>query len=86
MAFVSFRKVRGLIVFFPFLKFMIALLATPDIGKCLDTGWLFILAQTGFAAPIGDLTCLLKDTELTYFARISPDRSTPLCQSKKTLD
>ena len=30
MAFVSFRKVRGLIVFFPFLKFLIAHLATPD--------------------------------------------------------
>jgi hypothetical protein len=27
---VSFRKVRGLMVFFPFLKFMIAHLATPD--------------------------------------------------------
>jgi hypothetical protein len=31
MAFVSFRKVRGLIVFLPFLKFMIAHLATPVI-------------------------------------------------------
>lgn len=30
MARVSFRKVRGLIVFFPFLKLMIAHLATPD--------------------------------------------------------
>jgi hypothetical protein len=30
MAFVSFRKVRGLMVFLPFLKFMIADLATPD--------------------------------------------------------
>ena len=30
MAFVSFRKVRGLTVFLPFLKFMIADLATPD--------------------------------------------------------
>jgi hypothetical protein len=30
MAIVSFRKVRGLIVFLPFLKLLIALLATPD--------------------------------------------------------
>jgi hypothetical protein len=30
MAFVSFRKVRGLIVFFPFLKFIIAQLAISD--------------------------------------------------------
>ena len=30
IALFSFRKVRGLIVFFPFLKFMIAHLATPD--------------------------------------------------------
>jgi hypothetical protein len=30
MAFASFRKVRGLIVFLPFWKFIIALLATPD--------------------------------------------------------
>jgi len=30
MAVVSFRKVRGLIVFLPFLKFMIADLATSD--------------------------------------------------------
>jgi hypothetical protein len=29
-AFVSFREVRGLIVFFPFLKFIIAHLAIPD--------------------------------------------------------
>jgi hypothetical protein len=30
IALVSFRKVRGLMVFFPFLKFIIAHLATPD--------------------------------------------------------
>ena len=30
MAFVSFRNVSGLMVFLPFLKFIIALLATPD--------------------------------------------------------
>jgi hypothetical protein len=30
MAFVSFRKVRGLIVFFPLLKLMIAHLAIAD--------------------------------------------------------
>jgi hypothetical protein len=30
MALVSFRKVRGLMVFHPFLKFMIAHLAAPD--------------------------------------------------------
>lgn len=29
-AFTSFLRVRGLIVFLPFLKFMIAELATPD--------------------------------------------------------
>jgi hypothetical protein len=30
IAFVSFRRVRGLMAFLPFLKFIIALLATPD--------------------------------------------------------
>jgi hypothetical protein len=35
MAFVSFRSVRGLIVFFPFLKFIIAHLATPDCRERL---------------------------------------------------
>jgi hypothetical protein len=30
MAFISFSKVRALMLFLPFLKFMIADLATPD--------------------------------------------------------
>jgi len=42
MAFVSFRKVRGLIVFLPLLKFMIADLAIPD--WCQE---LFVLLLTG---------------------------------------
>jgi len=33
IAFVSFRNVRGLMVFLPFLKFMIADLATPDLRE-----------------------------------------------------
>jgi len=33
IAFISFRNVRGLMVFLPFLKFMIALLATPDLRE-----------------------------------------------------
>jgi len=44
MAFVSFRKVRGLIVFLPFLKFMIADLGTPDWSERR-------LLENSFASP-----------------------------------
>jgi hypothetical protein len=36
MALVSFRKVRGLMVFLPFVKFMIAHRATPDWRESSD--------------------------------------------------
>ena len=60
MAFVSFRKVRGLIVFLPFLKLMIADRATPD--------WRERRLVENFVASARAATNLLNDAHVAIYA------------------